>query len=195
MSRVARFAPRGFTLLELMVALALFSLVAVMSLQVLTGAVHQRGVIERQDQDSAALLRQMALLRADLESLVPLPFTPPLGGQEAAFFPTESGLEISLGGQARLGGGAEAGPGEGSREDGFQRVIWQFDAQAETLSRGIWPVLHPRDPAQRGPDVVMLEGVTAFQVSPSEASETTPRLVEITFETRRHGPLRLVVGR
>lgn len=190
MSRAAPPAPRGFTLLELMVALALFSLVAVMSLQVLTGAVHQRRVLEQQTGDSAALMRHLALLRADLENLVPLPFTPPLGGQEPAFAPSATALELSLGGQARLGGGAGGEPAE----DGFQRVIWQYDAQAETLSRGIWPVLHPRDPAQRGPDIVMLDGVTRFQVTPSEASETLPRQIEVTFETRRHGPLRLVVS-
>ncbi len=186
-SHAARHAPPGFTLLELMVALALFSLVAVMSLQVLTGAVHQRRVLEQQTGDSAALMRLMALLRADLDSLVPLPFTPPLGGQEAAYAPSGNTLALSLGGQMRLAGDAR-------REDGFQRVIWQFDAQAETLSRGIWPVLHPRDPGQRGPDIVLLEGVTSFEVTPPETSETLPRQIEVTFETRRHGPLRLVVS-
>lgn len=184
-------APAGFTLLELMVALALFSLVSVMSLQVLTGAVHQRRVMEQQADRATSLLRTMTVLRADLESLVPVPFTPPLGGQEPPYAPASGVLELSIGGQAGLGPTV----GEDQRADGFQRVLWRFDAAQATLSRQVWPVLHPREPAQIGPAIVMLEDVQSWQVTPTEASEDVPGQIVVTLESRRHGPVRIVVAR
>lgn len=182
-------APAGFTLLELMVALALFSLVAIMSLQVLTGALHQRSAFERRTSETATLLRMMTLLRADLENLVPAGFTPPLGGQEPAFAPAEDRLALTLGGQARLRETDRDGPAE----DGFQRVIWQFDRTNGSLTRQIWPVLYPRDPAQLGPEIQVIEGIDSWQITPSEPSDTLPAQITVTVESARHGRLRLVV--
>ena len=189
--RLSQRPPSGFTLLELMVALALFSLISIMSLQVLTGALHQRSAFERQTAETAALLRMMTLMRADLESLVPVAFTPPLGGQEPAFAPTEGRLALTLGGQARLAQGQQ----DGTAEDGFQRAIWQFDPATGRLTRRIWPVLYPRDPAQIGPETLVLEGIDSWQITPSEPSDTLPERITVTFESARHGRLRLVVVR
>ena len=186
-----RHAPAGFTLLELMVALALFALVAIMSLQVLTGALHQRGLVERRTAETTSLLRMLTQLRADLESLVPAAFTPPIGGQEPAFLPSEDRLALSLGGQPRL----SAADGDSPAEDGFQRVIWRHDRTSGKVTRQIWPVLYPRDPAQLGPEILVMEEIDSWQITPAEPAEDLPALIIVTFESARHGRLRLVVTR
>lgn len=183
--------PAGFTLLELMVALALFALVAIMSLQVLTGALHQRSLVERRTTEAASLFRMMTQLRSDLESVVPATFTSPIGDEEPAVLPSEDRLALSLGGQPRL----SAADGANPVESGFQRVIWRHDDSSGTVTRQIWPVLHPRDPAQIGPEILMMEDVESWQVTPAEPAEGLPARISVTFESARHGFLRLVVAR
>ncbi len=185
-----RDAPAGFSLLELMVALALFSLVAIMSLQILTGALHQRSLMERRTNESASLLRMMTLLRADLESVVPISFSPPLGGQEPAFMPADDRLALTLGGQARLNGSAQGAPDE----DGFLRVIWHLDRTSGRLTRQIWPVLYPRDPAQLGPELLVIEGIEAWEITPADPADRLPDQITVTVQSSRHGQLRLVAA-
>ena len=43
--------PRGFTLLELVVSLAIFTLVAAMGLQAVTGTLHQNRVLDQSQAD------------------------------------------------------------------------------------------------------------------------------------------------
>ncbi|MEO0780598.1 MAG: type II secretion system protein GspJ [Pseudomonadota bacterium] len=160
-------APRGFTLLELVVSLALFALVSVMALQVLSGALHQNRVLERVDDQASAVLRTMALLRLDLNHASPMAFQTPIGDFEAAYLPGPDSLALSLGGLPRL----PRAPGEGARSSaqdaGFQRVIWRHDITENTLTRQVWPVLNPRDPDQIGPEEVVLTGVRGLTLTPS----------------------------
>jgi len=197
-ARCPRRAARGFTLLELVVALALFALVSVMALQVLTGALHQRRVLERSAAQGAEVLRTLTLLRRDLEHLVPLPFRSPLGEEAPAYAPGEDRLALSVGGQPRL---PPATPADGE-EAGFQRVIWRHDPEAGTLSRRVWGVLNPRDPEQIGDETVHLTGVRELRVAPAEApgAETAPvtalpRQIEVVIDTAQTGTLRVLVTR
>lgn len=169
-SRFSR-GPRGFTLLELVVSLALFSLVSIMSLQVLTGALHQSRVMERADLQASEVLRALALLRHDLEHGVSRPFQTPIGDVEPAYHPRPESLALSLGGLPRL----PRAPGESATEvrpdAGFQRVVWRHDAAAGTLTRQVWPVLNPRDPGQIGPEEVVLTGVRGLALEPGPEDE------------------------
>lgn len=195
-------APRGFTLVELVAVLAVFSLVAVMGLQAITGGLRVRGALETADGEAAAMVRTLALLRHDLSSAVPAAFHPAIGGPEPAFdAPAGSGrLAVSIGGQPALPDTPSAGLG---------RVEWQHDAVGQTLTRRVWPSLAPRDGFDVGPEVTMLEGVDRFGVSVLDIGtrwrpgfldtddpelDRLPRGVEITLESARYGPLRVVVA-
>ena len=207
--RHTRPGARGFTLLELVVAVAIFSLISVMALQVLTGALHQGRILESRDARGAEVLRALTLLRRDLEHLVPVAFVSPLGESEPAYAPAEDGFALSLGGQPRLpqAEGAEGAEVAKVTEAGFERVIWHFDAEAGTLSRQVWGVLNPRDPEQIGPELVQLSGVSGLRITPGPApenpAETTPApqeaglpdQIEVEVETAQEGMLRVLVTR
>lgn len=205
-------APRGFTLLELVVSLALFSLVSVMALQVLSGALHQNRVLERADAQASEVLRAMALLRHDLNHASPKPFQTPIGDVEAAYLPGTDRFALSLGGLPRLpippGESAEAS----TQDAGFQRVIWRHDLTAGTLTRQTWPVLNPRDPDQIGPEEIVLTGVQSLTLTPGpeetantggsegdEAANTRnatglPGQIVVEIETAQTGTLQIVVS-
>lgn len=196
--RPRRRGARGFTLLELVVALALFALVSIMALQMLTGALHQSRLLARTDARAAEVLRVMTLLRRDLERLVPVPFQSPLGEVEPAYAPVLDRLSLSTGGQSRL---PRTGP-DSAGEAGFRRVIWRHDAEAGTLTRRAWGVLNPRDAEQIGAETVQLTGVLDLRVTPgpapedeTEAEAAPPARIEVEIETAHTGTLRVVVSR
>ncbi|MEL7012343.1 MAG: type II secretion system protein GspJ [Pseudomonadota bacterium] len=205
-------APRGFTLLELVVSLALFALVTVMALQVLSGALHQNRVLERADAQASDVLRAMALLRHDLNHASPKPFQTPIGDIEAAYLPGPDSFALSLGGLPRL----PTTPGDSAQtptqDAGFQRVIWRHDQTTGTLTRQTWPVLNPRDPAQIGPEDVVLTGVRGLTLTPgpeetantngseSDVAANTrdatglPGQIVVEIETSQTGTLQIVVS-
>lgn len=194
--------PRGFTLVELVAVLAIFSLVAVMGLQAITGGLRVRGTLEAADGDAAAMIRTLALMRHDLSSAVPVAFLPPAGGPVPAFeAPAGAGrMEVSVGGQPGLPGVPSSGLG---------RVEWRHDAVQGTLSRRAWPSIAPPEASDAGPEVTLMAGVQRFEVrvleiggqwrpafhrSEDPTLERLPRGVEVTLESARFGPLRVVVA-
>lgn len=195
-------APRGFTLVELVAAIGIFALVAVMGLQALTAGLRSEAALAAAAEADRAVFRTLTLLRRDLEAAVPLAFLPPGGEPQPALdAPAGSGrLALSVGGLPRL-------PGEPSA--GFGRVEWRVDPATARLTRRVWPVLAPRDGAAAGPEVAMLEGVRALALLPlppggdlrpdpfageDEALTRLPLGFEVTLETERHGRLRVVVA-
>lgn len=193
---------RGFTLIELVAAIAIFALVATMGLQALTMGLRSQAGLEAAAAGEEALVRTLALLRRDLAAAAPIPFQPPAGTAETAWTAPAGGnrFALSLGGQARLPGAGEAGLG---------RVEWRLDAATGTLYRRFWPTLAPREAAAAGPEVAMLEGVEAivldefppgaeprgnpFDVEDTPAARLPPGF-ELSLTSRRFGALRLVVA-
>lgn len=147
----------GLTLIELVAAMALFALVAVMGLQVLGASLHQRDRLDELEQAAADLGLGIALLRNDLSAMVPLLFFPPEQGVQSALAlsPDGRGLSFSMGGQPDL-------PPLIGR--GFHRVEWRLDPQQQQLTRRIWPVLTPASGTAAQPEVPYLEGVTGLAV-------------------------------
>lgn len=181
---------RGFTLVELIAVLAIFSLVAVMAMQALSGSIRSRDALTRADDDAAELMRGLTLLRSDLDAIIPADFHPPTGAPEP---PAEIGpgrLALSLGGQPRLEG-----------ETGMRRVEWAHDRADDTLTRRSWPGLAGAD---RGPATVILTGVTGFEAEPLGTPDETlphprtetppPRGIALRIDTERHGTLRVVAA-
>lgn len=217
-----RSRPRdaGLTLIELVVAMAVFALVAIMGVQALTGSLRSRDRLVALDAESAELGLALSLLRADLGAMVPMLFYPPDGPPRGALDLGPRGREIglSLAGQPVLP--PMGGPG-------LHRAIWRHDPVPRTLSRQIWPVLSPAEPGGAAPEVVVLNGVTGLTLRshwqtvgwvpgaradgigvvpdapgpadsdgatatvPSRYSSTLPQAVELTLDTLRHG--RIVV--
>ncbi|MCC6303857.1 MAG: prepilin-type N-terminal cleavage/methylation domain-containing protein [Rhodobacteraceae bacterium] len=192
----------GFTLIELVAAIAIFALVAVMGLEALTMGIRAETRLIAADEADRALFRTLALLRRDLALAVPVPFLPPAGTAEAAWLAPAGAdrFAVSVAGQARLPGAGEAGLG---------RVEWQLDRATGVLSRRFWPTLAPREATAAGPAVALLEGVQSLALDefPPGAEPRTnlieiedsalarlPRGFELRLVTARHGPLRLVVA-
>ena len=73
----AQTLPRGFTLVELLVALFILSLVAVLSWRGLDGMVRAQAATQARADQVLALQVGLAQWNADLEALVPQPQLPP----------------------------------------------------------------------------------------------------------------------
>lgn len=185
----------GFTLIELVAVLAIFALVALMALQALTGAMHQRRVLERADLEAAALARTLTQLRRDLSGALPATFHPPLADAQPALLAPEGGgrFALSIAGHPRL-----------DEEDGagMARVIWRHDPVARRLTRQVWPALNPARQTVAGPERVMLEGVSGLSLIPlgdwptrADDPASLPAGFEVRLTSGRHGTLRVVVAR
>lgn len=149
---------RGLTLIELVVALSIFALVAAMGLQTLTGSMRLRDSLERRDHDAAELGMTLALLRADVSAAVPLVFFAPDGGPQSAldFNPAGPVLSLSAGGQPDI-------PGQPGTT-GLHRIVWRLDGRDQRLVRQSWPTLYPGEGVQISPEMAVLDGVQALSV-------------------------------
>ena len=192
-------AGNGFTLVELMVALFVFSLISVAGVALLRSSADGQIVLKNRLSDHSVLMRTSNLLESDLAQAVPrrvrdvsgvnLPvFTAnnPISGQsgQALFSFTRTGLT--------------AGNNDGGSAIG--RVAYSFANGA--LQRTSWRVA---DGSERVPPAIMLEelkSVTArfrnisgewrsdwSAIDPDEM----PRAVELTITPKSAAPYRLVV--
>lgn len=144
---------RGLTLIELVVAMALFSLVAVMGMQTLNGTIRTRDALGGRDDRDRALAVTLALLRSDLDRAAPLIFDAPVGPPQSALTYDGRGPVLGLTVSAIDATNAP-----------FQRVEWRFDRASGALSRASWPVTAPASVAQRSPDRVLLTGVDGVRL-------------------------------
>lgn len=146
---------RGLSLLELVVSMALFALIAVMGLQLITGTLRMRDRLEVTADNTAELSLTLALLRADLQASVPLLFFPPDGGVQSAWESGRNVLSFSIGGQQDLP------PVQGL---GLHRVTWRITGAEGQLSRQIWSVLVPANASAQMPAMQVMTGVQSLSV-------------------------------
>ncbi|WP_371229663.1 type II secretion system protein GspJ [Roseovarius sp. 2305UL8-3] len=217
---------RGLTLIELVIAMAVFALIAVMGLQSLSGSLIMRDRLSATAEQTNQMGQGVALLRNDLSAALPMLFFPPEKGAPLSALRSlrgSRGFSLSVGGQPALtlsSGGSDAMH--------KQRVTWQFDPDQQRLTRAVWPTLYPASAAQQGPQVPVLEGVTgvafrsfwagqgwtngmrapsgalqsgnspaldddsAGSTTPEIYSDTLPRAIEVTLETRDYGQIVLL---
>ena len=210
----------GLTLIELVAAMAVFALVAVMGLQSLTGMLRGRDRLAQIDTDTAALTLSVARLRNDLSAALPLLFYPPgRGAPRSAIAPLADGAGFALSVGAQLG------------VDGqyrSHRSQWRHDPATGTLYRRVWTTLTPASDAARQPDVAVMEGVSDLRLrsywpnagwidgtespnvalnaaptlptldadssggAPEVYSDSLPLAVEISIDTAAYGTLTLI---
>jgi general secretion pathway protein J len=189
-------AQRGFTLLELLVALSIFALLSVMAYGGLRSVLQQHSITSAEEQRLAELQKIYLLMQRDLEQAVPRPIRdeygdtqPPLSGGSAFQF-TRGGWSNPLG---------------HPRSD-LQRIgyAWVDDH----LVRYVWSVLDRAQDTQpleqrlsdrfTGMEVRFLAGNDQWLTQwPDPATvragapppENLPRAVEITLHHKQYGDL------
>ncbi|WP_353401817.1 type II secretion system protein GspJ [Pseudophaeobacter arcticus] len=149
----------GLSLIELVVAMALFALVAVMGTQALTGMMRMRDGLQGRAEQVAQLDRGLSLLRRDLRALVPMLFYPPERQPPQSALRFRNGvLSLSVAGQPRLQDLSAAAPPPLR----FQRIDWEL--QGDVLQRRSWPALTPALRSSRQDAQAVMPGVTGLRL-------------------------------
>ncbi|SMX40798.1 type II secretion system protein GspJ [Maliponia aquimaris] len=149
-----RRGDRGLSLIELVVAMVLFALVAVMGLTTLNGTIRSRDALTLRDDRDRALAVTLALLRTDLDRLAPVLFYPPEAPPQSALHADPAAGRIGLSIAAPTADGGHP----------FQRAEWRLDRATGTLSRSSWPVVTPARADQHSAERAFLTGVTALRL-------------------------------
>jgi general secretion pathway protein J len=186
----------GFTLLELLVALAIFSLLAVMSYNGLKIVLDQQAATEVQAEALAELQKVYLLLQRDVEQVVPRPIRDEYGDEQPALAGGDA-LQLTRGGWSNPAGRLRSS---------LQRVGYAFeDGQLVRYSWGVLDRAQDSEP-QRQPligdigemTIRYLDGKNEWQErwpNPLASGDDTavltalPGAVEITLDHEKFGPL------
>ena len=190
---------RGFTLLELLIAIAIFALLGLGTYRMLDSVLRTDSATRSNELQLRELVRAMAAFERDLLQVVARPVRDPFGDPRPALLGEEVGgaaVELSRAGWRNPLGRVRAG---------VQRVRWQLSG--ERWQRRYWSVLDQAQDSQ--PQVQQaLQGVTRLQLryldgvggwhdswpapggQADEALVALPRAVELVLEHRRYGELR-----
>jgi general secretion pathway protein J len=148
--RAARRRERGFTLIEMLVALTIFSFIGVAAYQLLssTGRLQESG--ETRFRALGGLQSALRLLDEDLSQVAPRPVAGVTGKPEPALDaePVDGGIEFTRAGWRNPLGAARSG---------LQRVAWRVDEDGRLL-RSYRRVLDDTDPDEVVERVVV-EGI------------------------------------
>nr|WP_235439132.1 GspJ family type II secretion system protein [Candidatus Rhodobacter lobularis] len=183
-------------MLELVAVMAIFSLVALIGVQVMQASLRNAERLSAVSDESAGLAHGLAMLRLDLESAVPRGFVAPEGTHRDAFLTAPSGVELSIGGLSRSAPGAT----------GFGRVQWRLDPGAGRLIRRVWTDLQPGP--ERPPEQGYLSDIRGFQIETYQVlggwrpgyapdprnPDALPLGARITLDHARLGPLEIMVS-
>ncbi len=161
-------ARSGFTLIEVMIALAIFALLAAAGVLVLSQSIDNRFVVKASTDRTAELQRLRAVLRADLGQAAPRrvraangqPATSPILAAEA---PGDPLLVLVRAGWSNPDGRPRAS---------LQRV--EYRLVEDRLERRVYPHL---DGARPGPAQVLYQGVSAPILAFISEGTETPRFV------------------
>lgn len=117
---------RGFSLLELLVAVAIFAIVAALAWGGLDALARQRAVLDARIDETDALQRAIGRLGRDLQQAAPRPARGADGRVQPALLGTADGLALSV---LRPPAGWSGG-------SGIERVDWRCDADGLVRARG-----------------------------------------------------------
>lgn len=195
-------AARGFTLLELLIAIAIFALLGLGTYRMLDSVLQTDKVTRAHELQLRELVRAMAAFERDVLQVQGRPARDPFGDPRAALVGEDldsPALELTRSGWRNP---------LGQSRSGLQRVRWQLSG--EQWQRHYWTVL---DQAQDDQPQVQqaLDGVTRLQLryldqegswqiswppqsnNPDDALKLLPQAVELVLEHRRYGELRRVL--
>ncbi|WP_313399986.1 type II secretion system minor pseudopilin GspJ [Stenotrophomonas sp.] len=184
----------GFTLLEVLVAVAIFALVGVASHRLLVSTVRVDAQTRTQDAQLRQLQRAVTSLERDVEQALERPVLDATGGNEPAFWSDADGqgLQWTRGGWNNPLGNTRAQ---------LQRVRWYY--QDGALRRQYWPVLDRADdsPPQSQlalPDVTAvqwryLDRQGVWRTQWQGAGQALPRALEVRIDHARFGVVRRVL--
>lgn len=153
MTRFEARKQRGFTLLELVVAIAIFAAMYIMAQQFLSAALRNRATIERHADALETAQRTLIFLTMDLEQVVARPVRDRFGETRPAVEGDADTVSVT-----RLGW---ANPMDLRKRSTLQRVTWRLEE--DRLIRSHYRVLDRGQGAQPV-ETVMMENVTRFEV-------------------------------
>lgn len=187
----------GFSLLELVAVLAIFSVVALMGVQALNAVLGAERRLRAVEQDVGRLSLALRLLRRDLRHAVDLPVPGADGTPRPGLFVRagDGVLELTVSGVLQPG----AVP-----VDGLGRVAWLFDAQSGALARRIEPLSDTAAPGTLPRPVLEDVGAIGFslfdpasgwqRIDGDLAVPASARALAVEIEHRRHGIFRVMVA-
>lgn len=200
------FRSRGFTLLEILVAIAIFGLMAAMAYGGLGAVIQTRDQLDDAQLRLAAMQKAFYRLQADLELAQERPIRDAFGTELASLtYLDTQGLEFTRGGLRNP---------IGLPRSSLERVAYVIEDNQETkkkeLRRRRWPVL------DRANDTAFVETVLLEEVEEVEwrfldegdewqtqwppisndpaTTAGLPRAVEMTLTTKDYGKLRYLFG-
>lgn len=178
-------AQSGFTLVEMMVALFIFSLLSVAGVALLRGAVNSNEVTDAKLSDMAQMQRLVSLMETDLSQALPRPYRNELGDRVATFA-SDTGssgrgfLSFTRGGQSNINNKARSN---------MQRVSYQLnDGRLERLQYEATDGGSSSEPAE------LMDGISDLKLRfrdkrgqwvsnwQTERLSDLPRAVELRFE-------------
>jgi general secretion pathway protein J len=175
---------QGFTLVELLVALFIFSLIAVASVTLLRSSADTQIILKERLTSHSALVRAANLLEADLAQAVQRPVRDMSGNSVAAFSTANTSGQTS----GTLFSFTRNGLNAGAGVPAISRVGYHFTSG--TLSRTAWPMA---DGAAAPPPAALLDGLQSVTTrfrdirgiwqsnwTPLDPSDL-PRAVELTI--------------
>ena len=181
----------GFTLLELLVAVSIFSVVTTIAYAGLQTVLNSRDHITEQSKQLSELQLAFTILSRDLQQSVPRPVRDEFGDTMPALFSGTSDqlLELTHNGAINLL--------DQDRSD-LQRITYTFED--EQLKRKIWPTLD-RAQAEQPQEMVLLDKVQNIEIRLldedrewvqewSDKNIAMPVAVEINVELEHWGVVR-----
>ncbi len=190
-----QYFSRGFTLLELLVALAIFGLIAVMSYSGLSAVLNQQSQTEVAAERLSELQKTYLIMQRDIEQMVPRPMRDEFGDEQAALVGGDT-LRFTRGGWSNP---------VGYPRSNLQRVGYAYDD--EQLKRYSWAVLdRAQDSEPLEQPLVHVEGMAirylaandewqeqwpaaSAAANTEEPPADLPKAIEVTIEHAEFGPL------
>ena len=194
---------RGFTLVEILIAMALFAVISVITYATLTSAINVSNHTSVVAKRLADIQRVLMLMERDLIQMAPRPVIDEYGEEQPAFLITDlstEGFEFTRGGYqnpARL------------NRSLLKRVAYEI--RNDELYRRTWEVLDRATQTEPEFEESLMKGVTRFEITayddkwvekwPPERSDTQqeagpdllPRAVRIFMEVEDYGRFTVMV--
>lgn len=194
----ARAHARGFTLLELMIAIAIFALLSLGTYRMLESVLHSDAATRAQEQSLRELARAFWTLERDLAQISPRPVRDAYGDERNAFLGEPAAEDAAVAFELTRSGWRNP---SGLPRSQLQRVRWRL--AGTTLERVYWVVLDQAIDSQPRVQRV-LEGVSALELrfldqdgvwqnqwppDPEQKPRRLPQALELKLQHRRYGEL------